>query len=581
MSINHVWSYIEGASLECPKAEEAATTKTNVIPEDDVGISYLSVKPKGKNAEIVVEVHNNNQQAPKVELKVTVSKEGTVVKEFRESMQALTKEMKTFELENLDEGNYDVRAEIVVSLEECEYCFNNLPGDDVVETSFSIGKGGVEKCEPYSTERLVEFMEASGESESNIKKYSNMVKFKAYLMKDGFSEDFKKDFVEAMLKGFLNAPTWFSENVDGSNAEGVPKWYDLFKERVRFVSKYGDEPMLQVEPGLYEVTIAMEFDGGWKILKEDNSLNVDVKVKLEKLKNAEPDLPFYYIPIDATLGLEDGRVGYGTNFEGDIVLIGSGLGGGIGKIETVNIPNSTPVAKVKVEYNKSFKSINVYNRGSVLTVTRNKIVFSPNVPTPIMLEVKNKSGDAWAFYSVSINNSTAQSNVGPEMLLWTGIGIGCKDFMGREVIEAYDETPDVHALDTMAIKCAKVAANKEIAYGLEWCGKLAFSGSVFLKTIVFTPQGSISKMQIESASDDATIYAPNGQQGKIGIELNGVPGTGNIQSIMDVLDLVNGNWVCISGTGVRTEFVWNPKKIYEEASELKSKEEEAINKCIR
>ena len=53
--------------------------------------------------------------------------------------------------------------------------------------------------------------------------------------------------------------------------------------------------------------------------------------------------------------------------------------------------------------------------------------------------------------------------------------------------------------------------------------------------------------------------------------------TRKINSVQDVFDLVDEEFVCVSGTNINAEFFWNPKKLF---TLIQPKEEGAINACI-
>jgi hypothetical protein len=121
-------------------------------------------------------------------------------------------------------------------------------------------------------------------------------------------------------------------------------------------------------------------------------------------------------------------------------------------------------------------------------------------------------------------------------------------------------------------------------YGLEWCNPKR-NGSVFLQSVVFTPQNKRSLMKRTAYSDDMALYnaGDSGSQ----IALNGIAGmpnnsygTSGIDSIEDVFDLVEENKVCLIGQGSRisNKFFWNPKVVLEEISSQRSMADE---ECIK
>ncbi len=599
-------------SFICPAAEKAASTKTNTVKEDNVGISLLEPVKQGNDVNIEVEVFNNNQQQMEVELIVKVSGPN-YSKEEKKQLGKITKEKIGFAFTGLGAGDYTVEARINPNTQSCTVCFDKEPNDNIVLSSFTIGaSGGLTKCKPgdyevYNTKNLIEFVEATEEAKRNVtytgisnnvkeqkKEYlASLINFQSYLMFDRFSKDFQEDFDEYYkARAFAQAP---SDYRDSKTGLGV-----LFRDpsKFKFESRLGQTPPtgLEVSPGLYQVNLEIEFENdSWQLFKNDRPSAV-VHVKMQKIKAPSPDSPFYYMPFDGLLGEGNERINYGVNFEGDPDVKLNNDDKMI--VKTLDRPGSNAVKDVKVNFSDAFTTLNVFNRGSILSVAQGEkidLTFSPSYATPVIMKVENNQQDAWAFYSVAINNSTVQSNTGPQNLLWNGIGLQCLDFEGRAINDIYREFADEHAVaGPPTIQCAKVGDNKDVIYGLEWCGPdLPKSGNMFLKTVIFTPQGQTSILQRESGNDKVEFYSPVEASYGEKISLGGTP-TSNIptgakkieknnnldrlQSIQDIFKLVREGHVCISGTGAKSEFVWNTKPLYDF---LVEQEKQAINQCIR
>ncbi|HLC37130.1 MAG TPA: hypothetical protein VJK05_06020, partial [archaeon] len=561
--------------------------------EDNIGLSKLEIIKSGKNVEIETEVFNNNQQQAKGNLKVTITKTSdNSVQECSNDFTALTKEAIKCEFKNLSNAEYRVNAVLTPDFRECEFCKNNNVNDDRIESFFQIGAAGIlEQCEPYNSTRLLDFIEATESNgrtvaypsgASNKDKFSQLIKFKAHVIQDQYSKDFQEDFDKfAREKSFFNAPQTYLNTETGLG--NYFKDTELFK----FKRKNAEtEPTgLRLTPGIYNVEVSIEFKNKqWKFFDESKKPNAVITVEFEKLAVPVPDSPFYYMPFNGLLGKEDNRINYGINYAGDPIAINNDPSN---LVRTINVPGSSPVINLNSVDSENFKSLNVFNRGSVLSVTRGNNInleFTPSYATPLFLKVKNTEGEAWAFYSVAVDNSTVQSNVGPENLLWSGIGLGCKDFLDRDVTEFYDDSADKHALDNTLVQCARVTPNKDIAYGLEWCDNLKKSGSAYFKTVVFTPQGQQSSIRIESASDSAALIGALGAESQ-NLALNGIQGIlfnnygqSDIKSVQDVFDLVKNRNVCVTGTGLKSDFVWNPKAVLDL---MNTQEEAAIKQCIK
>ncbi|MDO8627736.1 MAG: hypothetical protein Q7K42_04675, partial [Candidatus Diapherotrites archaeon] len=558
--------------------------------EDNIGISALDVKKSGKDVNVQIEVYNNNQQTLKSELKVKIiNTDNNTSQECVKNLDTLTKENFGCEFKNLANGNYAVQATLVPNMSSCQNCFNNELNDDKIITAFNMGASGLQQCEPFNTSRLLDFVNETlaqgksldfsrvGGSKESLK---SLVEYDAYLLQDQYSKDMQKDFDEyARTKSFFGAPT------DYLKAEGLG---EIFKDTdfFKFESKLGDaEPTgLVVQPGRYSVDLEIGFKNkNWKFF-ENGKPAVEVKVKLQKKEIPTPDSPFYYMPLDGLLGEDNDRVNYGTNFEGDVVNLNNDPDL---SVKTVNTPNSNALRKVVVQKSDNYMNLNILNRGIVFSLERAEgqlnLNFSPSYATPLMLKVSNSAQEAYAVYAVNIKD-TLYSNLGPENFLWTGIGLNCKDFAGRTVTDAFDETSDKHLLDNAVVQCARGAPNKEIDYAVEWCGELVRQGDVFLKTIVFTPQETPSSVRIESFSDSAS-FSTGDESNKNEVQLSGVPAMKynhiaqtKLQTLEEIFKLVRDKKLCMSATeGLKTEFVWNPKEIYKG---IQTQEQIAKQACI-
>ena len=108
--------------------------------------------------------------------------------------------------------------------------------------------------------------------------------------------------------------------------------------------------------------------------------------------------------------------------------------------------------------------------------------------------------------------------------------------------------PDTHGIST---RCALVGENQRTKYALEFCEDPINFGSVYYQTVFYTPQEGINVMQlVDAASDSATIIAVDEEGRNVFLNGNGV--TSKIVSLEDVFDLVEQEFVCVSGTNFNT-----------------------------
>ncbi|MBU0661985.1 hypothetical protein KKH30_03030, partial [Candidatus Micrarchaeota archaeon] len=591
------WLAGSSARLDCPGAMGEAGENTAEIGSYDVGISRVSAKKEGNGIAVEVEILNNdNPQEADVDLTVAVKdSEGNIAAEPCEIMEigVLSKDIETCVFE-LEDGVYTATANIEVRMEGCDDCVNKTASDEL-RVGFSVGNSGLEECEPYSTARLDEFLAASGISEEGV---LENVKFKAYLIKDRYSNDFMRDFDDyAMTMSFFNAPEWYKDR-----SRGLGKYFrnsDVFE----FKPKYGDanpEGYALPGPGLYDVTVDITYeDDTWNLFSAGGIENAKISVELEKLDQPEPDSPFYYMPFDGPIGEDSGRVGYGVNYRGDSITINS-TGD---KVSTVEIPGSTPVDNglLQVTYSDSLSRLNggrgfAEEKGTVLKVSRAgtpSILYMPSYATPVMMGVSKETAsdnEAWGFYSVAIDGRAASASetgsakwTGTSMARWNGVGYNCRDFDDRPVTESFYESADQHGLKT---SCARLGGDVAMtSYGFEFCDVIKF-GNVYMKAIFYTPQGHSGMLAKSGTAKDGVSFWAGNMADARRVELNGVKGvpynyhgTSRITSVEDVFSLVEDGYVCVSGGGTSADFWWNPAKIYGDET-FQSYEDVARQNCI-
>ncbi|MEW6295806.1 MAG: hypothetical protein AB1467_05975 [Candidatus Diapherotrites archaeon] len=426
---------------------------------------------------------------------------------------------------------------------------------------------GTSDCAPYTTVRLNDFInyteQANGKELDKTKKQrlAEVLNFNAYLIKDGYSADFQKDFdYYAKNVAFFETPSFYSGG-------GLDKY---FSDPEAFKFDYFGAPNSPINgPGIYRITISIEFnDNSWKLIKEDKT-NAVITVNMSKTKSAEPDSPFYYIPFDGQIGLttENGRVGYGTNYEnieGGAININDPIKGE-GQINTINIANANTVHNLKTWVKDDFKTMNVDDRGILLKLERTtdetSLYYIPSDMTPVLMETEDKgSANVYSFYSLEMGTEV-QRNIGTFLTKWSGIGANCKDFLGRSVFN-YSETPDLSALSSEAEANAIIPGDKKAySYGLVWPDPVR-QGKLYLETVFFTPKGqdSVLNMVASSGSTTTKFYTPKSAGSKV--SLNGVmiSSKQSIDSINKILELMKESKVCVETSGSsQASFFWNPK----------------------
>ena len=567
--------------FDCPTSAAAIAVEEQSLVQtgQDVGLTRIQAGRVGSSdVNVVATAESNNEQPMNAELRVYLRKGSSVVKSCTRQFSLISKATESCNLAGIAEGEYTIDASIVPAL--CSGCGNSDAGNDRIKATLFIGAAGIAECEPYNTKRLVQFLEAGDYSASQIEQVQKLISFNANLMEDAYTADFRSDFDDfCSTKSFFDCPAYYLED------EGL---HSFFADPERFEFDYSMAPHAPVDAGKYAVTINMEFDNtGWEFFKNGQP-GAKISVEMTELAAPEPNSPFYYMPFDGQIGVdtENGRQGYGVNFRQtteETIRINNSSNQ---PIFSTNIANSTPVFSgwIDAGFSDDFGALNHVNRGILLDVQSGsdstKVVVSPSYATPIMMEVDYGIGRAaYGFYSIEIDNSPQASFT--KMVPWSGVGAICRDFEDNPVTEAWQETWDIHGGISGNLDCA---IGTEITdYGVEWCDPIR-KGSVFLQSVIFTPQGKSSLMQRSAYADAMTLYNA-GEKGNQ-ISLNGVPGMANnsfgtsgIGSIEDVFELVMENKVCLIGKGSRisNKFFWNPKVILEEIS---GQRKVADEKCI-
>lgn len=584
------------APFSCPIENAQSGIKTQPIPAADIGIASIRFDKVGvQDVNMIVGIENKSPAPNNAQVKVTYKIQGSTG-----SGVTLTKNVLIpiggsrinvgFVVSNLANGTYAVDAQLVP--ETCENCFNSTTNTDAISSTFFIGSGNeLVACEPFTTKRLDAFIEASEAAGKTLiypagfdrDTIVELVNYRAHLMQDRFSPDFFTDFDRYARKvSFFNAPTYYLNQTDGL--------YRLFTDREHWIVTREGTPInpagyLLPGPGIYDVTLDINFTDDTMKFFKNGEPDAVVNVYVEKTSTIEGEMsPFYSLPFNGLIGTDDGqgRVGYGVNYMGEKVVVNEDS---TAQVSTIDLVNSTPVATVQTSKVDSYAILNSLERGNILTLTRNgsnnlALKWSPSYATPVLMTVKgnNAQSNAYGFYSIGINGDTAQSYIGAQGNPWYGVGANCRDFEDRGMIDQYSPRYDSSAINA---SCALVGAQENISYGFEWCENTIHTGNVSLKTIFYTPQGTLSTIARSAYKDDLTFVGEGVSGGNI--PLNGtdaLPGNtpgDELNSIEDILELVKQEAVCVANSGSKTEFFWNPKEVL---NAIENQEKAAAAACI-
>jgi len=403
----------------------------------------------------------------------------------------------------------------------------------------------------------------------NVEQLKELVKFKAYLVKDGYSNDFRQDFAEFYVQNdFFNAPYWFADDPAGKLAD----FFARDENGLEFMRQYVPGSELP-SPGLYDVEIDIRYaeNRPWKLFDADGHPSAVVIVKFYKLDDPYPDSVFYYLPFNGNLGIDsdNGRQGYGTNYFNeteDIVVTSES-----GMVKTANIPGAVgdTIVNTKTEY--SFRKINkdFSNRGLLMKISETddtyikKMLFTPNYATPVIMKmVHDESEEPFqAFYQLL--EAGTPLDTGASLSFWDGAG-QCLDYTGVPVFEAFDFTPDREGMQGDPIP------DWEFLYAVEW-DNASYAGDVYLKTVFYSPvnaQYSIRASAPEGmgfVTPNAPLSASADLQGIQGMPHNSIVNQEKVTELQELFDLVKTGHVCVTNSGIETSFWWNPKVLYETA----------------
>ena len=239
---------------------------------------------------------------------------------------------------------------------------------------------------------------------------------------------------------------------------------------------------------------------------------------------------------------------------------------------------SNPLVNAKLTKENSFYALNVSpaSRGTILTIEKPdaesaNMVFAPMHATPVMMKVSKAevSDEKFSAFFGALGNNTPIS-IGGTLSYWDGAG-RCIDFSGSYIWEAFNERPD-----RAAIKADDVPF-WETSHGLDW-EKINEDGNVYLKTIFYTPPGQDIVIAARKPSGNVSFFTPDALGANVPV--NGISGMkynnyaageiGMISTIQDVLDMVSKQQICVTNTGTKTKFWWNPQTIYTQEGRQRS-----------
>jgi hypothetical protein len=372
---------------------------------------------------------------------------------------------------------------------------------------------------------------------------SKLLHFDALLMKDGFSEDFRNDFVEYYTqKSFMGTPSWFV------GERGLQKYFQD-TSRMKFLRRYTGDSTIN-SPGKYRVDVNIYYGESWQLF-EGSEPSAYITVKFAKREGPAVDSPFYYMPFDGLVGFDspNGREGYGTTFSGDTIKINNSSP----QIETSPAPAQALVeVSTKLEQDMEKLNGNIETRGLLLKARyqgRNaSLEFAPNLATPVFMEVQTNEAQPFSV-EYAILDKDKLVDAGTTLAIWRGLGQGCLNFNGEP------------AYTLQGFFDRKTSSR---TYELTW-ESVVKPGKMYLVSTIFTP--ITKELVLKAQSSRIRVASPNTGFGDR-VALNGIrtmaynSNVSPVTTIQDVLELVKEEKVCVAGSGDTMTFWWNEDVLY-------------------
>jgi len=406
---------------------------------------------------------------------------------------------------------------------------------------------------------------------SNREDLQNLLTFNSYLIKDGFSEDFITDFEDYYsTKAFFNTPALFN-SLFNSNSEktGFNSYYT--DKRIIFHKKYNVDDYSLSSPGLYRVHLKLDLDGGnWQLFSQDGDPTANIYVQLSLLEEPKFNSPFYNIPFDGLVGIENRiyhRNGYGSAYENESTFLT--INDSADAVKSYPDSGSNAIAKINVNINKDIYNLNTSpeTRGMLLKLDNSRvqtkeIIFQPIQATPIIMKIPYSENEEELSVYYSLLEEDVPADVGNTLNYWSGAG-NCYDFSNELVTEAFNETPDRASTEKDSL------LDWQNLYALDW-SNINEKGEVYLRTIIYTDPLRNSTIVAKNGPSGFSFISSDSHGEKINLKgVSGMPynnnadgSLGTIDSIRDVFKLVKSSDVCITNSGTTTKFWWNPKSIY-------------------
>ncbi len=590
--------------FECPPSISDAYDKannqesSNVVKKDFIGISKLETKFYSieNDANAIVFLDNKTTSDQSIDLTVNLKTlDNEVIKDVCEKKAIALKPGTNkvgCEFKAIQKGNYFIEALITNSstqnLDPFEPTISIIVQDEPLTSTVNSTCKVIKTTEDLQGSPIImAFIEAQEKAGKKVE-YStdtptedwinnkeellNTIKFDAFLMKDGYSSDFRKDFIRFYTTQALpKAPDYFDNTTAGKG-----RFKDFFEdnEKLVFTQKFFERNSTLDSPGRYRVELMGYFKDKWEFFDSQGKPNALMIVSFYRLNDPQPNSPFYSMPIDGLVGLDGTsleRQGYGTQFlnKSDQIAFNKTLATQAAK--TYADAGSNAIARVSTQVGADYRKLNsdLGFRGNLLNIIRSpsgemELDYSPNYATPVILKMSHAiDPNKFGAYYVLEDSRKGGVEVGGTLNYWQGLG-ACIDFSGKPVFEAFDFAPDRSA------KAEDRIPNWEQSYTTQWNESIK-EGDVYLRTEFYTPIGSTATLRLIHPTTNAKFISSNtNDKGESTVTLNGINGmefnnptaANRISSIQDILSLVESGNVCVTNNGLQSRYWWNPKKLF-------------------
>ncbi|MFH1225310.1 MAG: hypothetical protein V1676_05930 [Candidatus Diapherotrites archaeon] len=419
----------------------------------------------------------------------------------------------------------------------------------------------------------------------SLEELKGLMHFQVYLMRDAFTDDFRKDFDNYMNSSvFADTPSYYTQG-----------WSKYFTDKGRLVFDVADAADTTLRtPGLYNVDISLEFpklqDYVFFLGEEPNA---EIKVLFTKLPFAggaeSAASVLYYLPFDAGLGLNPStgkfeREGYGVGFGGDTVPLSLSTAGGGALVETIPADKTKgPLVNLAVAEISDFDYLQKQKSGSVLGIERvkegeYKMEYSPSYATPVIMEAWADAGTAGAFYRIEEGNEILGKD-GGYLSYWRAIaenisdGKECADYAGEELPYAKADYPA-----SSGDACKLSVQDAGGTFGLAW--ETGLAGKIYLESVFYTPLNS-SMALANACSSTGRFYSKlnRADPGSASRALS-LKGYGqDYGSVQGMLQGIKAGELCATSGGEHFDVWWNAGKLSEEMRNAMSDKSPVADPC--